>query len=104
MARNSRFRKFSKNCSELHERVREVLSDMFPTSERYEEYPLDKILEKGYKDQRVPKEHQDNFLLNRGRKLRCDFCLLKLSTVIEVQGEHHYKIIDYDKKDLDKGI
>ena len=104
MSRYAYFKTSRKSDSELHKKVREVLTSMFPITERYEEYPLDKVLEKGYRNQNIKDENQDQFLLSRARKLRCDFCLLKLATIIEVQGEHHYQIINYGKKDtLDKG-
>lgn len=81
--------------------MREVLKACYPIHEIYEEYPYDMILKIGYKKLETPELNHNKFLLIRAKKLRADFCIPKLSLIIEVQGEHHYKAINYND-DIDE--
>jgi hypothetical protein len=70
----------------------ELLERIFPMHKVYQEYPLDRILEVGCKDQgRRP----DPFLLSRSRGLRADWVVLDLRLIVEYHGEHHYHPVSY---------
>jgi len=103
LARNSRFKKYRKNSSKGHVSLGEILKELFPHHKLYQEYPLDKILEIGYRIQQIPQIYQNKFLLKRSRKYRADWVVLDLNLVFEYQGEHHFKAIDY-VNDPDKAL
>ena len=66
--------KARENCSKLHARAREVLTNEFPYDIIYEELTLP-----GSKDER------------QTRTLSADFCIPSRNLMVEVQGEQHYK-------------
>jgi hypothetical protein len=57
------------HCSELHKRARLLLHELYKSYRIYEEVPLP------------------------GSKLTCDFYVPLRKTMIEVQGEQHYKYV-----------
>jgi hypothetical protein len=95
MARHSRFKTHREEASKGHLLLGELLQQMFPICKIYQEYALDLILKRGYKDQQVEKEFQDQYLLKRAKSLRVDWVVLDRRLVFEFLGEHHYRPIDY---------
>lgn len=56
---------------------------------------MDLILKRGYRDQGIQDEFQDQFMLKRARSLRVDWVVLDWRLILEFHGEHHYKPVDY---------
>ena len=56
---------------------------------------MDLILRKGYKDQGVEEEFQDQFMLKRAKSLRADWVVLDRDLIVEFHGQHHYGAVDY---------
>jgi len=95
VARQSRFKTNREEASKGHLQVGEVLYQIFPLCKIYQEYPMDLILKKGYRDQGVDEEFQDQFMLKRARSLRVDWVVLDRNLIVEFHGKHHYEPVDY---------
>jgi very-short-patch-repair endonuclease len=95
VARHSRFKEHRDEASKGHERIGELLGNLFPLCKLYQEYPLDLVLKKGYKNTGVEERLQDTIMLRRARSLRADWVVLDRNLVVEFHGEHHYKEVDY---------
>lgn len=92
------------NSSKGHKLLLELLLSLFPNEVVYQEYPYSKILEKGYKINKIPEEIQDSVLLKRSRRLRADFFLGSFKVIIELQGEFHTDIIQFNENDVDNSV
>ena len=95
MAKSSRFKSYRQNASKGHQLVGEILQRLFPLGKVYQEYPLDRILKKGYRDQNIAEEHQDKFMMRRAAQLHADWVVLDRCLVVEFHGEHHFQAVDY---------
>jgi hypothetical protein len=95
MARHSRFKISRQSASKGHCKVGALLKQIFPIGKIFQEYPMDLILKKGYKNAGVDLEFQDQFMLRRARGYRVDWVVLDRNLIVEWHGEHHYGIVDY---------
>jgi hypothetical protein len=95
VARHSRFKEHREESSKGHIEIGELLKKQFPICRIYQEYPMDLILKRGYRDQKVETEFQDQFMLKRARALRVDWVVLDLRLIVEFHGAHHFQPVDY---------
>jgi hypothetical protein len=95
----SRF-EMGESASSAHVLVGDFLLEFASLRRVYQEYSYFKILNKFYKTcaEVVP----DQSLLSRARKLHADWVVLDLNLIIEIQGDHHFSIVDYGYSDLDE--
>lgn len=71
-------------ASSYHERMREILHKIFPY------YNIDE--ERSMFDKNVTRDR-------RAKRLHVDFFIRELKVAIEVDGEHHFRKVDYTKDD-----
>lgn len=79
--------------SKAHIATLEVLKKLLPNYIILEEYRYDRILLASYRRNKVKEEHQDSYLLKRGRRLFCDLFIKELNIAIEIMGDQHYQIV-----------
>jgi hypothetical protein len=72
-----------------------MLREIFPLAKVYQEYPYDLILKRGYSVNRTPKDVWNNVLLREASRFHADWVILDYCTILEYNGEHHYRPIDY---------
>lgn len=87
------------NASKGHIAVFNLLKQMFPHHEIYQEYPYAKILEKAYKRNDVPDKVQDSRLLKVGKRLHADIYDATFKEIFEIQGQQHYMPMIRSKDD-----
>jgi len=91
--RNRRFRT-EYNFSKRAEEVRDLLKEMFPFARMYVEYPYTRLLKRYYKRNNVKEKHREPYLLSLTR-LKADFVLPDFDIIIEVDGEQHFKPVQF---------
>jgi len=84
------------NASKGHVKIFNLVKELCPHHKIYQEYPYSKILSRHYK--KVPIDNQDASLLQKGNSLHADIYDMTTSTIIEVQGEQHYRPIRWSNK------
>lgn len=84
--------------SKGHQKTLDILRELFPLHEIYTEYPYIKLLEHYYKEKKVDTEHQDYYMLKKGKSLFADIYNATIGTVIEINGEQHYEPVLWSKK------
>lgn len=88
--------------SRHEETVYRLLKSLYPDISILQEYSYKKHLVSYYKRSKVLKENQDGYLLSKSYNLHADFFLNNFSLFIEVDGEHHDKIVVWAGKDVVK--
>lgn len=71
-----------------------VIRSCFPHARVYVEYPYTYMLQQYYKRKGVPQDQQDRYLLSHSR-LHADFVIIDYNVVIEVDGEQHFKPVQF---------
>lgn len=96
----SRFKEMPReSASKGHVLVFNLLKEMFPYHEFYQEYHYSKILEKAYKQDNIEKAVQNSYYLKKGNSLFADMYDATFKFIVEVQGEQHYYPVIWSKAD-----
>lgn len=84
------------NASKGHINVYNLIRELYPFHDVYQEYPYDRILKGYYKRNNVDAALQDKLLIKSISRLFADIYDATLGLVIEVQGEHHFRPVAWD--------
>lgn len=98
--KNRRFKETPRDtASKGHIKIFDLIKEVFPNHNIYQEYPYSSILSKYYKSKRIPDDVHNSYYLKAGNSIFADIYDATIKHIFEIQGIQHYQPVKWSNKE-----